>query len=185
MILVGILIVLVFCNLTLLIHKTEQIECVEAKEVQERAIQNFLPEINDINRKINNTLTKIKNEYKEKNTPHEQENKVEEPKEVYLGEFTATAYCIEDYPHICNNGDASVTATGEKPIPGKTVAVDPSVIPYGSQIKVVYGDQTMILRANDTGGAINSKKIDLVYATHKECLEWGKRKVKVWLILNN
>lgn len=79
------------------------------------------------------------------------------------------AYCIEDYPHICNNGNASTTATGTKPTPGRTVAVDPSVIPYFSN--VIINGHTYI--AEDTGGSIKGNRVDIVFATHQEALDFG------------
>ena len=80
-----------------------------------------------------------------------------------------TAYCIENYPHICNNGDPSTTATGTKPTPGRTVAVDPNVIPYFSN--VIINGQTYI--AEDCGGAIKGNRVDIVFATHQEALNFG------------
>lgn len=105
---------------------------------------------------------------------------MEEPVEelVSLGEFTLTAYCKENYPHICNNGDSSVTATGTTPTPGRTIAVDPSVIPYGTE--VVINGNTYI--AEDTGGAINDKKIDICFATHDEALQFGRQSAEVFIV---
>lgn len=80
-----------------------------------------------------------------------------------------SAYCIEDYPHICNNGNASTTATGTKPTPGRTVAVDPKIIPYFSN--VIINGNTYI--AEDTGGHIKGNRVDIVFATHQEALEFG------------
>ena len=86
-----------------------------------------------------------------------------------------TAYCIEDYPHICNNGDASTTATGTKPTPGRTVAVDPSVIPYFSN--VIINGHTYI--AEDCGGAVKGNRVDIVFATHQEALDFGVQYAEV------
>ena len=57
----------------------------------------------------------------------------EESNTVSLGEFEITHYCIENYPHICNNGDSSQTASGQTPIPDYTVATDKS-IPFGTKL---------------------------------------------------
>lgn len=86
-----------------------------------------------------------------------------------------TAYCIEDYPHICNNGNASTTATGTKPTPGRTVAVDPSVIPLFSN--VIINGHTYI--AEDTGGSIKGNRVDIVFATHQEALDFGVQYARV------
>lgn len=93
---------------------------------------------------------------------------IEEPKGRIL-ECRLSAYCTENYPHICNDGDATHTATGTVPTPGRTVAVDPTVIPYGSE--VIINGHTYI--AEDCGGAIKGNRIDIVFETHAEALEFG------------
>ena len=106
-------------------------------------------------------------------------NEVEaEPELISLGEFVVTHYCIENYPHICNDGDATHTATGTRPTPGRTIAVDPDVIPYGSEV-VINGHT---YKAEDTGGAINQNRIDIVVDTHEEALKKGKFTVEVFLV---
>ena len=89
-----------------------------------------------------------------------------------------TAYCIENYPHICNNGNASSTATGTKPTPGRTVAVDPKVIPYFSN--VIINGNTYI--AEDTGGHIKGNRVDIVFATHQEALDFGVQYADVYWV---
>lgn len=101
-----------------------------------------------------------------------------EPEVISLGDFVITHYCRENYPHICNDGDATHTATGTEPTPGRTIAVDPDVIPYGSQ--VIINGHTYI--AEDTGGAINQNRIDIVVDTHTEALEKGIYTAEVFLI---
>lgn len=88
---------------------------------------------------------------------------------ISLGECKISAYCKENYPHICNNGDSSQTATGTVPVAGRTVAVDPSVIPYGSE--VIIDSHTYI--AEDCGGAIKGNRIDILFDTHQEALAFG------------
>lgn len=80
-----------------------------------------------------------------------------------------TAYCCENYPHICNNGDATYTATMTTPTPGRTVAVDPTLIPYGSEVTIK--GHTYI--AEDCGGAIQGNRVDILFATHEEALNFG------------
>lgn len=97
-----------------------------------------------------------------------------EPKPI-TKTFVTTAYCAENYPHICNNGDSSTTSTGTKPTPGRTIAVDPSVISYGQE--VIIDGHTYI--AEDCGGAIKGNRIDILFATHEEALAYGKRTKEV------
>lgn len=101
---------------------------------------------------------------------------VEEPeaiplveKTIPLGVCKLTAYCKENYPHICNNGDSSNTATGTTPTVGRTIAVDPSLIPYGSE--VIINGHTYI--AEDCGGAVKGNRIDILFETHSEALAFG------------
>lgn len=108
-------------------------------------------------------------------------------KNTYIGTFTSTAYCTEDWrgtgiPHSCNSGNPKKGALGEDVIPYQTVAVDPSVIPLGSNLMIVdeYGN-TYHVRANDTGGSIKGNRIDMVCNSHSEAEQWGRRTVKIWI----
>ena len=58
------------------------------------------------------------------------------------------------------------------PTPGRTIAVDPREIPYGTEIEIEGLDGTFI--AEDCGGAIKGKqRVDLLFQTHEEALRWG------------
>lgn len=85
---------------------------------------------------------------------------------------TVTAYCPCEE---CSEGFARMTATGATATAGRTIAVDPSVIPYGTE--VVIDGHTYI--AEDCGGAINGNKIDIFFETHEEALNWGNREMVV------
>ena len=93
---------------------------------------------------------------------------------------TVTYYCCERYPHICGTGDG-ITATGTEVTPGRTVAVDPAVIPYGSNVAVDYGDGELhFYIAEDTGGAVSGGHIDVAVAKHQEALDMGVRSATVF-----
>lgn len=98
---------------------------------------------------------------------------LEEP--TSLGTFKLTAYCGEHYPHICNDGDATNTATGATPKAGRTIAVDPKVIPLGSVV-VINGHEYV---AEDTGGDIKGNRIDIHFTTHAEALQFGVQYAEV------
>lgn len=68
-----------------------------------------------------------------------------------LGQFTITYY----WPGEDHYG--KLTSTGAIAKEGKTIAVDPSIIPYGSIIKI-NGNEYI---AEDCGGAIKGNKIDV------------------------
>ena len=91
---------------------------------------------------------------------------------VNLGEFKLTAYC----PGSCCNGSyAGTTATGAEPTPGTTVAVDKSVIPLGSKIRI--GDHVYI--AQDTG--VSGNTIDILVAEHSDCEVFGVQYKDVYI----
>ena len=94
---------------------------------------------------------------------------------IPLGEFKVSHYCIEPYKHICGNG-SGLTQSGNKVHVG-SLSVDPSVIPLGSTI-VINGQEYI---AEDTGGAIKGKKIDMAVASHKEALSLGVYYADVYL----
>lgn len=96
-----------------------------------------------------------------------------------IGEFKLTAYCpCEKCCGIWakNRPNGIVyTASGEKAEAGKTIAVDPDVIPYGTEVKI--GVHTYI--AQDTGGAIKGSKIDIYYDDHSAALKHGVKYAEV------
>lgn len=85
-----------------------------------------------------------------------------------IGQFEVVAYCTEQYPHIC--GGNAYTYTGTPVQAGLTVAVDPDVIPLGSWL---YIEDVGWRQAQDTGGAIQGRRIDMAVEMHGEALEWG------------
>lgn len=71
------------------------------------------------------------------------------------------------------------TATGTWPAEGRTIAVDPSVIPLGTRVYVVgYGYAI----AEDTGGAVQGNIIDLYMDSYDDCINWGRRNVTVYIL---
>ena len=90
-----------------------------------------------------------------------------------LGEFVITYYC--DCEKCTIDGDG-ITATGTVATEGRTVAVDPSVIPYGTTV-IIDGH---CYTAEDCGGAINGKRIDIYMNSHQEALKAGVRTVEVF-----
>ena len=73
-----------------------------------------------------------------------------------------------------------MTATGTQVIPGRTIAVDPKVIPYGSEVYIEgYGLRV----AEDCGGAVNGKHIDIAVYSHSQALSMGTTSGGVWLLV--
>ena len=74
----------------------------------------------------------------------------------------------------------TITATGTVPTFGRTIAVDPKVIPYGTRIYIPEFDKTFI--AEDCGGGITGNKIDIYMNTKQECLNWGVRDITIYIL---
>ena len=107
--------------------------------------------------------------------------KVIEYKLVYLGSFKLTHYCTENYAHICGTGDG-VTATGTQVTAGRTIAVDPTLVPYGSQVYIEgYGWRI----AEDCGGSVKGNHIDIAVETHSQALSTGTNTGGVWILVEN
>lgn len=70
-----------------------------------------------------------------------------------------------------------MTYTGTVPVIGRTVAVDPAVIPLGSHIKI--GDQEYV--AEDTG--VIGRVIDLYVGTEADAEVFGVQEVEVYIKL--
>lgn len=94
-------------------------------------------------------------------------------KEIYVSSTAYTASC---------NGCSGVTATGlnlKNNPNAKVIAVDPSIIPLGSDVYVEgYGYAV----AADKGGAIKGHKIDVFFPSTSDAYRWGVKRVKVRII---
>lgn len=61
----------------------------------------------------------------------------------------------------------------------RVIAVDPRVIPLGSTVEIEgYGRFT----AADTGGAIKGNRIDIHFNSVKQCINFGRRNVKIKIL---
>ena len=109
-------------------------------------------------------------------TPCEEVNTEEvntEPEPISLGNFKITYYCACE---ICcgswaNNRPNGIvyTASGAVAEAGKTIAVDPDLIPYGTEVIIDGHTYT----AQDCGGAIQGYRIDIYCDSHQDALQKG------------
>ena len=113
-----------------------------------------------------------------------------EEKEVYL--FATGYYHPEEDQDLYSTGSyekdlelngRGITASGKKVIKGH-VAVDPSVIPLGTEF---YTEEHGILKAEDTGGRIKGNRIDIFTGNGEKGLikalkinGWLKLKIVKW-----
>lgn len=164
-------------------------EIIENKEQDIVVLEENKEEVIENN---NNNNEYVINNKEENNEQVEEKILATEPPTEYkkVLEAKATAYCL--CKKCCGKSEShpeyGLTASGLKIIPGtnmKVIAVDPKVIPLGSKVYVEglngaadYGYAV----AADTGGAINSLKVDLYMETHEKAYQWGRKSVKVYIV---
>lgn len=107
-----------------------------------------------------------------------------------LGEFTLTAYCpcelccgqwAINRPLDANGDPIIYTASGEIATPNLTVAVDPDVIPLGTQLCI---DGLGVYTAQDTG-AFTGNIVDIYFEDHAAACEFGKQTAKIWEVTHS
>lgn len=89
--------------------------------------------------------------------------------------FILTAY---DDCEACQGQWVGRTSTGATPTPNRTIAVDPEVIPYGTQV-IIDGQ---IYTAEDCGGAIKGNRIDIFMGSHEEAQQFGKQTQEIIIL---
>lgn len=91
---------------------------------------------------------------------------------------THYAVCVE----CCGKTDG-ITASSRIAMPYVSVAVDPGVIPLGSDVLVDYGDgEINYYRADDTGSGVTGDHIDLCVGSYDEAVQLGVRTATVYWI---
>ena len=90
------------------------------------------------------------------------------------------------YTAYCDTGCMGVTATGIDVSQSiyhegrRVIAVDPSVIPLGTNVIVATADgNSFEAVAEDTGGDIVGNRIDILVDSVDEAIEFGRRSVEV------
>lgn len=100
--------------------------------------------------------------------------------DVFLGEFTATAYCA--CMVCCGEWADGITATGTQATEGRTIAVDPGIIPYGSHVLLIWPDGTRhSYTAEDCGSGINGNRLDVYFDSHEAARQFGVQSVMAYL----
>lgn len=100
-----------------------------------------------------------------------------------IGEFTLTAYCpcetccgqwALNRPLDANGEPIIYTASGEIAQPNFTVAVDPDVIPLGTEICI---EGLGVFKAQDTG-AFSGSVIDVYFTSHEAACAFGSENAR-------
>jgi len=110
---------------------------------------------------------------------------------INLGYHTLLAYCpcvqccgiwSAEHPSRIGTDFVQRTASGTIPTAGRTIAVNPAVIPYGTYVKI----NGHIYIAEDTGAAVRRARIiDIFHDCHQEALEFGRQRAEVWIKIKN
>ena len=108
------------------------------------------------------------------------------PEPVCLGEIRTTAYCTcvkccgiwsSEHPSRVGTDYVQRTKRGTIPTAGRTVSVDPGVIPLGTAI-IIDGHEYI---AEDTGNAVKGNTIDIYFDSHEAAVEYGVQKKTIYI----
>lgn len=101
--------------------------------------------------------------------------KAEDNEVQYLGKYKLTAYCG---CKKCSGKWGTRTASGKKAKQGRTIAVDKRKIKLGSKVQI--NGKTYV--AEDVGGGVKGKHIDMYFSSHSQVRKFGKKYRKVYLV---
>ncbi len=94
-----------------------------------------------------------------------------------MGKYKLTFYC--GCEQCCGKWSDGITSSGATAAEGRTIAVDPSVIPIGTKVYIEgFGD----FIAEDVGGAIKGNKIDIYLNDHSRCYDLGVKYANVFVV---
>ncbi|TDF94534.1 LysM peptidoglycan-binding domain-containing protein [Paenibacillus piri] len=104
-------------------------------------------------------------------------------KQVLSSTLTAYTAGVESTGKSASHPQYGITYSGSKAEEGRTIAVDPAIIPLGS---TVYIDGVGIRTAEDTGSAVRGARIDVFMDDVSQAIHFGvKRNVKVYVLSEN
>ncbi|MCO6398309.1 hypothetical protein HW575_14500 [Bacillus velezensis] len=119
--------------------------------------------------------------FENKNKINNEENKQPVVKKTIQVKLSA-------YIAHCQEGCTGTTRTGVDVTQSiyykgyRVIATDPSVIPLNSIVEVRIGGRTFKAIAIDTGGAIVGNKVDLLVATERDAVNFGKQSGTISII---
>ena len=90
-----------------------------------------------------------------------------------VGRFKAYAYSLDCDP-------SNMTRSGNRPVAGRTIAADWSVLPAGTRVRI--GDSDNIYVVEDTGGNIKGRTIDIFMHNDSETSAHGIRYPELYIV---
>ena len=101
---------------------------------------------------------------------------------IPLGVFEITAYTagFESCGKLPSDPAYGITKSGAKVQENHTIAADWTVLPKGTKVMIEGSPHTYTVE--DVGGAIKGKKIDVYMESLSDAQEFGRQKLKVWVV---
>lgn len=149
------------CLLIIGTMESNKTELYATAEEQQQTIKNLKTDIAKLNFEIEERKLEIQQEL---------QAELEKPQErwVSIGNFKITYYGLDI---------TTTTATGKTPEVGKTIGVDPEVIPYGSTVKI----DGEVYEAQDTG-AYKGNLIDILCESEAVSSQLGTHTSEVYIL---
>jgi 3D (Asp-Asp-Asp) domain-containing protein/cell division protein FtsB len=172
---------------------------IQNKKIEDLSLklENMNKQIEDLNKEIDNLNKKVKEvSLSSRGDPPSISSRGDPIKILnpvlnssYI-DMIATAYDLstESCGKSPSNPNYGITRSGKRAVERLTVAVDPSFIPLGTKLSIIFPDPYKYLNgvyeAMDTGGAVKGNIIDIFLGENERdlCDEFGRRKVKVSII---
>lgn len=187
------------------LQELEKIETYEEKmENLEEDIQNKESEIDKLNKdlqakrereeeearlaKVNNdksaVLSSNNTSNSEQNTGSVSTSSSSVSSNRTLGSFKVTSYAIGDgmTPSTVTANGTNVANTIYSPEGHRIIAVDTSVIPMNTVVRVTMNGQSFLAKSSDTGSAIVGNKIDLLVNSPSEAINNGVQTATIEIV---
>lgn len=145
----------------------------EAKRQQELAQMQQLQRVEKINNVVSNATSN------NQKTSEGKSNVVDKKESVKEAKATSNTKGRKLTVNASAYSGHSITATGTTPKWG-TIAVDPSVIPYGTKVYIPMFDKVFV--AEDCGGAIKGNKIDIFMGSEQQCTNFGRQNIEIQIL---
>jgi 3D (Asp-Asp-Asp) domain-containing protein len=174
------------------IAKLENVVAKKVSEIQsqDKVIDKREKEIDKKNSEIKKLKEEIENFKKEKERSDAWRQAIKNKKALPSRGSSETKRTVNvlatSYIALCDTGCTGKTATGidVRNYPSNSViAVDPSVIPLHSKVRVdLPNGDSFFSVAEDTGGAIKGYRIDILKASYNEAVNFGEQNVTVTIL---
>ena len=187
------------------LQELEKIETYEEKmENLEEDIQNKESEIDKLNKdlqakrereeeearlaKVNNDKSTVLSSNKASNSEQKTGSVSTSSSSVSsnrtLGNFKVTSYAVGDgmTPSTTTANGTEVANTIYSPEGHRIIAVDTSVIPMNTVVRVTMNGNSFLAKASDTGSAIKGNKIDLLVNSPSEAINNGVQTATIEIV---